>query len=114
MDIFDHTPVVAYKRYKKHEYKLDNIPEGMATEQIHHRLEGESPVCPNCGETMTEIGTEIVCALEINPARQRCYLFQGVPGGIQWLSPYGRLYRIPQPAGKYYFGWVLGASAEKV
>ncbi len=31
------TPVVAHKRHKKHEYTLDNISEGMATEQIHHR-----------------------------------------------------------------------------
>ena len=60
---------MAHKRHKKHEYTLDNIPEGMATEQIHHRLEGDALVCPNHGEIMTEIGTEIVRTLEIIPAR---------------------------------------------
>ena len=63
------TPVVAHKRHKKHEYTLDNIPEGMAAEQIHHRLEDEALVCPNCGETMEEIGTEVVRTLKIIPAQ---------------------------------------------
>ena len=63
------TPVAAHRRHKKHEYTLENLPEGTPTEQIHHRLEGEALVCPNCGETMTEIGTEIVRTLEIIPAK---------------------------------------------
>ena len=63
------TPVVAHKRHKKHEYTLDNIPEGTPIEQIHHRLDGEALVCPSCGETITEIGTEVVRTLEIIPAK---------------------------------------------
>ncbi len=62
------TPVTAHKRHKKHEYTLDNIPEGTPTEQVNHRLEEDALVCPNCGETMTEVGTEVVRTLEIIPA----------------------------------------------
>lgn len=57
------------KKHKKHEYTLDSIPEGMPTKQVEHRLEGEALVCPKCGETMTEIGKEIVRTLEIEPAK---------------------------------------------
>ena len=61
--------VAAHKRHKKHEYTLDNIPEGVPTKQVEHRLEGEDLVCPQCGETMTEIGKEVVRTLEIIPAQ---------------------------------------------
>ena len=63
------TVVAAHKRHKKHEYTLDNIPEGMTTKQVEHRLEGEDLVCPQCGDTMTEIGKEVVRTLEIIPAQ---------------------------------------------
>ena len=63
------TVVAAHKRHKKHEYTLDSIPEGMATKQVEHRLEGEDLLCPQCGETMTEIGKEVVRTLEIIPAQ---------------------------------------------
>lgn len=63
------TSVAAHKRHKKHEYTLDNIPEGMPTKQVEHRLEGEDLLCPECGETMTEIGKEVVRTLEIIPAQ---------------------------------------------
>jgi len=63
------TVVAAHKRHKKHEYTLDNIPEGMTTKQVEHRLEGEDLVCPQCGDTMTEIGKEVVRTLEIVPAQ---------------------------------------------
>ena len=63
------TVVAAHKRHKKHEYSLDNIPEGIPTEQVEHRLEGEDLVCPQCGDTMTEIGKEVVRTLEIIPAQ---------------------------------------------
>ena len=63
------TVVAAHKRHKKHEYTLDNIPEGIETKQVEHRLEGEDLVCPQCGETMTEIGKEVVRTLEIIPAQ---------------------------------------------
>lgn len=32
-------------------------------------MEGEALVCPQCGETMTEIGSEIVRTMEIEPAK---------------------------------------------
>ena len=63
------TIVAAHKRHKKHEYALDNIPGGIPVEQVEHRLEGEDLACPQCGETMTEIGKEVVRTLEIIPAR---------------------------------------------
>ena len=63
------TPVAAHKRHKNHEYTLENLPEGTETAQIHHRLEEDELACPNCGETMTEIGTEVVRTLEIIPAK---------------------------------------------
>ena len=63
------TPVAAHKRHKKHEYSLDNLPEGTPRTQVHHYLEGEKLTCPNCGETMSEIGTEVVRTLELTPAK---------------------------------------------
>ena len=63
------TVVAAHKRHKKHEYTLDNIPDGMTTKRVEHRLEGEDLVCPQCGDTMTEIGKEVVRTLEIIPAQ---------------------------------------------
>lgn len=63
------TVVAAHKRHKKHAYTLDSIPEGIPTKQVEHRLEGEDLVCPQCGDTMTEIGKEVVRTLEIIPAQ---------------------------------------------
>ena len=63
------TVVAAHKRHKKHEYTLDSIPDGIPTKQVEHRLEGEELVCPECGDTMTEIGKEVVRTLEFIPAQ---------------------------------------------
>lgn len=63
------TVVAAHKRYRKHEYTLDSIQEYMPRKQVEHRLEGEDLVCPQCGDTMTEIGKEVVKTLEIVPAQ---------------------------------------------
>ena len=63
------TVVAAHKRHKKHEYTLDSIPDGIETRQVEHRLEGEELVCPQCGDTMSEIGKEVVRTLEIVPAQ---------------------------------------------
>jgi len=63
------TVVAAHKRHKKHEYTLDTIPEDLPREQIEHRLEDADLVCPQCGETMTEIGSEVVNKLRIIPAQ---------------------------------------------
>ena len=71
----DVTVVEAHKRHKKHEYTLDNIPEGIETKQVEHRLEGADLICPQCGDTMTEIGKEVVRTMEIIPRSDNC------PGG---------------------------------
>ena len=63
------TVVAAHKRHKKHTYMLETIPENMPKKQVEHRLEGEDLVCPQCGDTMTEIGKEVVRTLEIIPAQ---------------------------------------------
>ncbi len=63
------TVVAAHKRHRKHEYTLDQIPEGTETEVVEHTLEGEAVVCPECGNTMTEIGVEEVCTLKLIPAK---------------------------------------------
>ena len=63
------TTVAAHKRHKKHEYTLDNIPEGIETKQVEHRLEGEDLVCPQCGDCLSEIGKEVVRTLEFIPAQ---------------------------------------------
>lgn len=59
--------VPEHKRHKKHEYTLDSIPEDVPTEIIEHTLEGEELVCPQCGDTMTEIGVEVVRKLKMKP-----------------------------------------------
>lgn len=63
------TVVAGHKRHKKHAYTLDTIPEGIPTKQVEHRLEGGDLVCPQCGDTMAEIGKEVVKTLEIIPAQ---------------------------------------------
>ena len=63
------TDVAGRKQHKKHIYTLDTIPEGIPTKQVEHRLEGEDLVCPQCGDTMTEIGKEVVKTLEIISAQ---------------------------------------------
>ena len=63
------TVVAAHKRHKKHEYTLDSVPDGMPVRQVEHRMEGADLVCPQCGNTMTEIGKEVVRTLEMIPAR---------------------------------------------
>ena len=63
------TVVAAHKRYKKNEYTLDNIPKDIPKERVEHRLEGEDLVCSQCGDIMTEIGTEVVNKLKIIPAQ---------------------------------------------
>ena len=69
-EIIENTTVVAaHTRHKKHEYTLDSIPEDIPKERVEHRLEGEDLVCPQCGDTMTEIGTEVVNKLKIIPAQ---------------------------------------------
>ena len=50
------TLVAAHKRHRKHEYTLDNLPEGVATEVVEHRVPQEELECPICGEEVQEVG----------------------------------------------------------
>lgn len=61
------TVVEAHTRRKKHEYTLDKLPEGIATEVVEHRIEDAS--CLVCGEAMEEIGKEVVRTLKLIPAK---------------------------------------------
>lgn len=61
------TVVESHTRRKRHEYTLDKLPEGIATEVVEHRIEDAE--CPNCGEPMEEIGKEVVRTLKLIPAK---------------------------------------------
>ncbi|MCM1236640.1 MAG: IS66 family transposase [Ruminococcus flavefaciens] len=61
--------VTAYKRRKKQEYTLDNLPENIPVEVVEHCLPEEELACPECGAVMTEIGKEVRRRLEIIPAQ---------------------------------------------
>lgn len=61
--------VAAHKRHKKHEYTLDELPENVPVEVVEHRLPEEEQTCPECGNTMTEIGKEVRRRLKLIPAR---------------------------------------------
>ena len=74
------TEVAGHKRRKKNnDYTMDSIPEALPVERIEHRLEGNDLVCPACGDTMTEIGTEVVNKLKIIP----------VPNSLQRTARFG-------------------------
>ena len=75
------TLVAAHKRHKKHEYALDNLPEGVATEVVEHHVPQEELECPICGETMQEIGKEVVRKLKIIPAQVVVVEHRYVKGG---------------------------------
>lgn len=62
-------PVAAYKRRKKHEYTPDELPEDSPVEVKEHRPPESELICPECGETMVEIGKEVRRRLKIIPAK---------------------------------------------
>ena len=57
--------VPEHKRHKGHEYTLDSLPEDVPTQVAEHTLEGEDLICPQCGDTMTDIGVDVVKKLKI-------------------------------------------------
>ena len=57
--------VPEHKRHKGHEYTLDSLPEDVPTQVVEHTLEGEDLICPQCGDTMTDIGVDVVKKLKI-------------------------------------------------
>ena len=65
----DRVVVAAHKRRKKHEYTLDELPEDVPVEVVEHRLPEEKLVCPECGNTMTEIGKDVRRRLKLEPAK---------------------------------------------
>ena len=65
----DSVVVAAHKRRKNHEYTLDELPENVPVEVVEHRLPEEELVCPECGNTMTEIGKDVRRRLKLEPAK---------------------------------------------
>ena len=61
--------VASHKRHKKHEYTLGELPEDVPVEVVEHRLPEEELICPECGETMTEIGKDVRRRLKLEPAK---------------------------------------------
>jgi len=62
------TQVAAHTRKKSGSVK-DVVPDNIPVEVVEHRLSGEELECPQCGETMREIGTEIRETLKLIPAK---------------------------------------------
>ncbi len=61
--------VASHRRHKKHEYALENLPENIPVEVEEHRLPESELVCPECGDTMVEIGKEVRRRLKMIPAK---------------------------------------------
>ena len=62
------TEALRLARHKRFGASSEKTDES-SMEQVEHRLEGEDLVYPQCGDTMTEIGKEVVKTLEIIPAQ---------------------------------------------
>lgn len=45
------------------------MPDNIPVEVVEHRLSEEERVCPQCGEPMREIGTEVRKTLKLIPAK---------------------------------------------
>ena len=60
--------VAEHKRRKRTGTVTDIVPEDTPVEVVEHRLEGDDLVCPECGETMVEIGKDVRRTLVIKPA----------------------------------------------
>ena len=59
----------AHTRKRRSGSLRDIVPENITVEVVRHELPEEERQCPNCGETMEEIGIEAVETLELIPAR---------------------------------------------
>lgn len=62
------TQVAAHTRKQSGSVK-DVVPENIPVEVIEHRLSEEERACPQCGEEMREIGTEVRETLVLIPAK---------------------------------------------
>ena len=75
--------VSEHKRRKRTGTVKDIVPDNTPVEVVEHRLEGDDLTCPECGETMVEIGKEVRRTLVIKPAevsiREDHYITYGCP-----------------------------------
>ena len=62
------TQVAAHTRKQSGSVK-DVAPDNIPVEVVEHRLPEEEQVCPQCGERMREIGTEVRETLKLIPAK---------------------------------------------
>ena len=62
------TQVAAHTRKKSGSVK-DVVPDNIPVEVVEHHLSEEERVCPQCGELMREIGTEVRETLKLIPAK---------------------------------------------
>ena len=62
------TQVAAHTRKQSGSVK-DVVPDNIPVEIVQHRLLEEERVCPQCGELMREIGTEVRETLKLIPAK---------------------------------------------
>ena len=62
------TQVAAHTREQSGSVK-DVVPDNIPVEVVEHRLPEEERVCPQCGESMREIGTEVRETLKLIPAK---------------------------------------------
>ena len=62
------TQVAAHTRKRSGSVK-DVVPDNIPVEVVEHRLSEEERVCPQCGEMMQEIGTEVRETLVFVPAK---------------------------------------------
>jgi len=62
------TQVAAHPRKKFGSVK-DIVPDSIPVEVVEHRLSEEERDCPQCGETMREIGSEARETLVLQPAK---------------------------------------------
>lgn len=63
------TKVPAHIRRQHSGSVHDILPDDIAVETIEHRLPEEQLFCPQCGEIMVEIGTEVHESLKLIPAK---------------------------------------------
>ena len=62
------TQVAAHTRKRSGSVK-DVVPDNIPVEIVEHRLSEEERICPQCGEMMREIGTEVRETLKLIPAK---------------------------------------------
>ncbi len=62
------TQVAAHTRKKSGSVK-DVVPDNIPVEVVEHHLSGEELECPQCGEAMREIGSEVRETLVLQPAK---------------------------------------------